>query len=129
MTVIVGYVPNPQGEAALEVAINESLLRKAPLVVLNSSTGEGYADDHLASRDALATVEARLGDAGLEHEVLQFTRGKDAAEEMLDLIEERQPILVVIGVRRRSPIGKLLLGSTAQRILLGAECPVLAVKA
>lgn len=129
MSVIVGYVPSPQGEAALQAAIGESLLRKVPLIVLNSSTGEGYGDERLVSADDAAAVGLRLSESGVEHEFLQFTRGRDAAEEMLDLIEERSPELVVIGIRRRSPIGKLIMGSTAQRILLGAPCPVLAVKA
>jgi nucleotide-binding universal stress UspA family protein len=55
-------------------------------------------------------------------------RGRDASEEILAVAHERRAELVVIGLRRRSPVGKLLLGSTAQRVLLDAPCPVLAVK-
>jgi nucleotide-binding universal stress UspA family protein len=47
---------------------------------------------------------------------------------VLSVAEEVSADLVVIGLRRRTPVGKLLMGSVAQRILLGAECAVLAVK-
>jgi len=56
-------------------------------------------------------------------------RGRDAADEVLQAAEDARADLVVIGLRHRSPVGKLLLGSTAQRVLLDARCPVLAVKA
>ena len=55
-------------------------------------------------------------------------RGVDASEEILTVAREHQAELVVIGLRRRSPVGKLLMGSTAQRVLFDAHCPVLAVK-
>ena len=48
---------------------------------------------------------------------------------MLDAAEEHNADLIVIGLRRRTPVGKLIMGSTSQRILLEADCPVLAVKA
>ena len=54
---------------------------------------------------------------------------KDPAEVLVELAEETNAELIVIGVRRRTPVGKLLLGSQAQKVLLDAECPVLAVKA
>jgi len=128
MTVIVGYLPKPEGEAALERGIAEARLRGTRLLVLNSTQGEAYIDNNFISAEAVSALEARLTALEIDHEVVQRSRGKDAGDELLGLIEERRPDLLVIGVRRRSPVGKLFLGSTAQRLILGAECPVLAVK-
>ena len=57
------------------------------------------------------------------------TASGDAAEDLLLVSGEVHAELIVIGLRRRTPVGKLILGSNAQRILLDAVCPVLAVKA
>lgn len=54
--------------------------------------------------------------------------GHEAAEDLLDVAAREDAELIVIGLRRRTPVGKLILGSNAQRILLDASCPVLAVK-
>ncbi len=75
-----------------------------------------------ASRSASASE-------GIEHIILQPVRGHDAAAEVLEAAEEHHADLIVIGLRRRTPVGKLIMGSTSQRILLEADCPVLAVKA
>ena len=55
-------------------------------------------------------------------------RGREASEEIVRAADEARADLIVIGLRHRSPVGKLLMGSTAQSVLLDAECPVLAVK-
>ena len=52
----------------------------------------------------------------------------EAAEDLVSVAESHDAELIVIGLRRRTPVGKLILGSNAQRILLDASCPVLAVK-
>ena len=59
----------------------------------------------------------------------EATDAHDSAEELLRTAESTEADFIVIGLRRRSPVGKLLLGSNAQRVLLDAACPVLAVKA
>ena len=129
MTIVVGYVPTPEGEAALGAAIAEARLREQPLHVINSSRGDAYIDDRFASKEALAAVRGRLDDSGVVYEIEQEVRGREAAEEVVDAAARLNASLLVIGMRRRSPTGKLITGSSAQRILLDAPCPVLAVKA
>jgi nucleotide-binding universal stress UspA family protein len=129
MSVVTGYVPTPEGEAALEQAIVQARARDARLVVVNSSRGDALVDERYVQPDEATTLEARLGSAGVDHLLVQSIRGRDAADEVLDAAEQHRADLIVIGLRRRSPVGKLIMGSTAQRILLEALCPVLAVKA
>jgi nucleotide-binding universal stress UspA family protein len=129
MTIVVGYVPTPEGEAALTAAISEAGLRQEPLHVVNTSRGDSLIDNRFASEDALADVRARLDAAGMVYEIEQEVRGREASDEVVDIAERIKANLIVIGLRRRSPTGKLLTGSQAQRILLDAHCPVLAVKA
>ena len=80
-------------------------------------------------RTAAADVEKRAAQAGVKLEVKQFVRGNSAVTEVEMLVTERQVSLVVIGLRVRSRVGKLLLGSVAQDTLLSVPCPVLTVKA
>ena len=74
-------------------------------------------------------LHATLGESGIEHEVRQFTSTMLASDDVIAAAEETGAELIVIGVRRRSPVGKMLMGSDSQRILLQADCNVLAVKA
>ena len=129
MTIVVGYVPTPQGEAALAAAIAEASRREEPLHVLNTARGDTLSDPRYASEDTLDEVRARLAQAGVGFEIQQLVRGHEAAEEIVEVADRLNASLIVIGLRRRTPTGKLITGSQAQRILLDANCPVLAVKA
>jgi nucleotide-binding universal stress UspA family protein len=131
MAVVVGYVPTAEGRAALRQAAQECRLRNTRLVVINSSRGGRSLDAQDAARweKELAEVRARLDEEGLEHEVRQLVLGLEPAEDLIAVAEEVSADMIVIGLRRRSPVGKLILGSNAQRVLLDAPCPVLAVKA
>jgi nucleotide-binding universal stress UspA family protein len=129
MTIVVGYVPTPEGEAALTAAISEARLREEPLHVVNTSRGDSLIDSRFASGDALASVRATLQQSGVVHEIDQNVGGHDASDELVAIADRVKASLIVIGLRRRSPTGKLITGSQAQRILLDANCPVLAVKA
>ena len=129
MSIVVGYIPTPEGEAAFERAVAEASKAAAKLVVVNSSRGDAVVDQRFAQEEQVSALEQRLDAAGVEHVLLQPLRGHDAAAEVLDAADAHEADLIVIGLRKRSPVGKLIMGSTAQRILLEAHCPVLAVKA
>jgi nucleotide-binding universal stress UspA family protein len=129
--VVVGYVAKPEGEAAVEQGIAEARLRNATLIVVNSHRGGREFDDETSaqSEQDLSALEAKLAASGLQYELRQLVRGFEPAEDLISIAESSGAELIVIGLRRRSPVGKLILGSNAQRILLDAHCPVLAVKA
>ena len=131
MTIVVGYVPRAEGRAALRRAAEEARLRRTRLVVVNSARGgAGFDDeDNVEHEKELAAVQASLDAEGIENEVRQLVRGHDPAEDLISVAGETGADFIVIGLRRRTPVGKLILGSNAQRILLEAPCPVLAVKA
>ena len=129
MTIVVGYVPTPEGEAALTAAITEAQRREEPLHIVNSGRGDVLVDKRYASEDALDEVRARLDQTGVAYEIHQMVRGKEASEEIVEAADRVRASMIVIGLRRRTATGKLITGSQAQRILLDAHCPVLAVKA
>jgi nucleotide-binding universal stress UspA family protein len=131
MAIVVGYVAKPEGRAALRRAAEEARLRRTKLIVINSNRGgkDLDAEENLRYEQELADVRDTLSQAGVEHEVRQLVRGMEPAEDLIAIAEETDADLIVIGLRRRTPVGKLILGSNAQRVLLDASCPVLAVKA
>jgi nucleotide-binding universal stress UspA family protein len=128
-TIVVGYIPSPEGVAAFEHAKAEAARTGAALVVVNTGQSGNFASNSFATPQDLDAIDSELSGAGIPHEVLQPTGGLAAAEEILRIASERAATLIVIGIRHRSPVGKLLMGSTAQQILLDAPCAVLAVKA
>ena len=126
-TIVVGWMPDEFGEAALARAIEEAKLRDGRVVVVNATRGDALVDERYADEEQLARLTAELGGAGVVVDVRR-SMGADVGDQVLSVADEVSADLVVIGLRRRSPVGKLLMGSVAQRILLGAECAVLAVK-
>jgi nucleotide-binding universal stress UspA family protein len=127
VTIVVGFSATAPGRAALTAAVGEAQLREQPLLVLNSSRGDAYADPGFAQQADWDWVQATLDEAGVDFSVRQELRGKDASDEILEVCTEVGATLCVIGLRRRSQVGKMLLGSNAHRILMEAPCPVLSV--
>ena len=127
-TIVVGYVPTPEGLAAVEYAVAQSQRDAARLVIVNSGVRGYDSVPAFASATDLDALAARLTDLGLEHEIRQSTQAISPAEEILQAATDVGADLIVIGLRKRSPVGKLFLGSSSQQVILDAACPVVAVK-
>lgn len=129
MTILVAYVPRPEGQAALDKGIEIANRRNEHLLVVNASPGGGKEDPSAVDVLQFERVEKILAESGLNAELKQFVRGKNAVEEIEALVDTLPVSVLIIGLRKRSPVGKLIMGSVAQELLLSVNCPVLAVKA
>lgn len=129
MTILVAYAPRPEGNAALQKGIELAKQQQVKLLVVNASPGGHDEDAAMADASDIERIENLLESSGVDGEVKQFVRGNDAVTEIEALISSRNIDLVIIGLRKRTAVGKLLLGSVAHDILMSVPCPVLAVKA
>lgn len=128
MTIVVGYLPTPEGSAAVDHAMAEAKLTSSRVVVVNTGHYGDFAHPNYATEQDMDALDGQLTTAGIDHEIRRSLESTSAAEAILDAATETSADLIVIGVRRRSPVGELFAGSTAQHVLLDADCPVLAVK-
>ena len=120
MTIVVAYADTPPGHAAVAAAVAES-------------PENGRSRGHRARRARRAGPRRRGARRSRWPELagrVEVERGDlgDPSDTVVQVAQRRDARLVVLGLRARTPVGKLVFGSTAQRILLDATCPVLAVK-
>lgn len=125
--IVVGYTNDRFGRAALEHGIAEAKLRQTALLILNSTQGDSFVEAAFAHEREVHDLEAMLADCGVPFEVEQPS-GVYAADALLAMMDRADAELLVIGIRHRNPVGKLLLGSVSQQLLLECQKPVLAVK-
>jgi nucleotide-binding universal stress UspA family protein len=119
VSVVVGYHPSEEGRAAVAQAAAEARRRDLPLVAVDATrAGDGVPADLLAELRADG-VPVELAEVDLP----------DPADRVLRAAQDRDAAVIVVGTRHRTAVGKFLLGSTAQRVLLEAAPPVLLVKA
>ncbi len=129
MTILVAYVSRPEGRAALEKAIEISKERHEPMLIVNASPGGQQEDADLVPSFEVEQIEAELVAQGIQAEFKQFVRGKNAVDEINAMVKTGDISILVIGLRKRTAVGKMLLGSVAQELLMTVPCPVLCVKA
>jgi nucleotide-binding universal stress UspA family protein len=131
MTVAVAHQVSATARAALAQAVREATLRDTDLAVIHVVDTAVDADNTEAYRAGISDEISRAvgKDSSVPFELHLRPAGSDTGEEIAELAEKLDAELLVIGARRRSPVGKALLGSVAQTIILQANVPVLVVKA
>jgi nucleotide-binding universal stress UspA family protein len=130
MSIAVAHDPSPTGHIALREAGREASLRQTNLAVIHvvESFDLDVAEAHQRGlSDEVEKVLAETGFSAVNWD-LHMTTGEDVAETILNVAAEVKAELLVIGARRRSPVGKFLLGSVTQSVILDAPIPVLVVK-
>ena len=130
MTVAVAHQVSPTSRKALTQAVREATYRGTDLAVLHV-VGSIDADTTEAYRLGVSDeIEKVIGDQpGVPWKLHLATARVDIADTLLGLVDTLDADLLVIGARQRSPVGKALLGSVAQAVILHASVPVLVVKA
>lgn len=128
MSVVVGFSPSAQGDAALAAAAREAKRGGDTLVVASHAYHDPDSGRAVADAEAVGTAIAALGIT--EPPQLEVRTGEDldVGDFLLQVVQEIGARLLVIGLRRKSRIGKLNLGASARRVVLESPCPVLAVK-
>jgi nucleotide-binding universal stress UspA family protein len=126
--IVVGYIPTPEGLAAVDYATAVAEHESATVTVVNTGMHGHDSDPSFARASDLDAISERLQGRGITSDVRQPVQVDVPAEEILRVAQEVDADLIVIGLRRRSLVGKLFLGSTSQQIIIDAECPVVTVR-
>jgi nucleotide-binding universal stress UspA family protein len=130
MKILVGYDRTEEAGRALELALQHAKAFGAKVYVLTSrSTGtDEEVSDIEKDEENLANVEKRLQEAGVECETHLMIRGSTPAEDLIEFAEVQHVDEIIVGVAKKSRVGKLIFGSNAQYVILHAPCPVVTVQ-
>jgi nucleotide-binding universal stress UspA family protein len=130
MKLLVSYNGTNESEAALELAKTHAKIFDARLLVVSSSEGgKGEKPEDINKiKGDLEDIQKNISADGIECEVEQLARGLTPGEDIVLFAEENDIDQIYVGIRKKSRTSKLILGSTAQFIILKAKCPVTSVK-
>ena len=132
MKILVAYNTADVDKDALVLGLKQAKAFKAEVIVMASLMvgDKAHFESNTKDQALLKLSEARkfYEEAGISCSTELMVRGKDAGEDIVEYAKEKQVDLIIVGVRIRSRVGKMLLGSTAQYVILKAHCPVLTYK-
>ena len=130
MKILVGYDGSNSAKEALKIAKRHAQAFKGSVdVVTSMATGTETQQKEIEDAErGLEWAKSVFDDAGIAVKTHLLIRGLDPGEDIVQFARENQVDQIIVGVKRRSKVGKLLMGSTAQYVILQAACPVVSVK-
>jgi nucleotide-binding universal stress UspA family protein len=130
MKILVGFDGTNMAKAAMALAEQHARAFGATIILAHSMVGgpEVPRRDFEIAENSLEHEKSVLRDKSIPCETIMSVRGLEAGEDLVQLANEQKVDEIVIGVRRRSKVGKIIFGSTAQYVVLNAPCPVVTVK-
>ena len=130
MKILVGYDGSNVAKEALATAEKHAVVFKGEILLVHSMVGgpEIPRKDFEKAENNLEYERNLLRNKKITCNSVLSVRGLQAGEDLVKLADENKIDEIVIGVRRRSKVGKLIFGSTAQYVILNAPCPVVTVK-
>ena len=130
MKILVGYDGSNVAKEAIAIAEKHVNAFKAEIILVHSMVGgpEVPRKDFLEAENHLDYEKNILLDKKIACKPILSVRGLEAGEDLVQLADENKVNEIIIGVRRRSKVGKLIFGSTAQYVVLNAPCAVVTVK-
>jgi nucleotide-binding universal stress UspA family protein len=130
MKILVGYDGSNSAKEALNLAkIHAKAFGASVAVVTSMEKGtEGQREEISLSEKGLEWAKSLFEENEIACDSHLLIRGLTPGEDIVEFAKENEVDEIVVGVKRRSKVGKLLMGSTAQYIILQAPCPVVSVK-
>ncbi len=128
MKILVAYDGSDMAKKALQLAQQHAKAFDAKIYVLHSLVTDMPQKDHEQDQRDMENVKTILEKEGLSFETHLTVRNMMPGEALVEFAEENEINEIIVGVRRRSKVGKFIMGSTAQHVILNAPCPVVAVK-
>jgi nucleotide-binding universal stress UspA family protein len=130
MKILVGYDGSAQAKEALDLAKKHALAFDAKVYIVTSLFGEKETTPEQIEKaeEGLEYAEKTFANSGIEVETHLLVRGVTAGEDLVAFAQEKSIDQIFVGVKKVSPVGKLIFGSNARHIILNAPCPVLSVR-
>ena len=130
MKFLVGYNGSEEAKAALSLARDFAKTFSAKVFVMSSMEGgAGEKPEDIAQAEQnLREAKDFFDEQGVDCETHQMARGLTPGEDLVRFAEENQIDQIYVGIEKKSRTSKLILGSTAQFVILKAPCPVITTK-
>lgn len=133
MNIIVGYDGNKAAKEALKLAKKHAKAFDGKVFVVTSLVGgtehqEDQLKDIKKAESDLEYAKENLESDGINCETHLLVRGLEPGEDIINFANQNNADEILIGVEKKSKVGKFIFGSTAQYVILEAKCPVIAVK-